>query len=282
MKHNETQRITVSADIGLFLYLQEKVCERKTKTEAYCNLLKKASENFVSPILKNRSQQLGAHQCHVTITDLSVEWHWHRSTVRSFLEKLEEYGQIEIVRLPKSFIITMPVGANDTDKIIGTHDFGFTSKLHEVLSDWITGGMSIPVAGEKCIQLLKTEMACFSEAYKKEHPDDTDGLKQALKSHFQSAKQQLLEQMAVATFKKVISKHYADKGNEAMTLFYDNDLGCDSEALLEASLILAELLICGMSPSLAHETPQTKAQFEDLLESYKALLAQSIGHDSHF
>ena len=45
---------------------------------------------------------------------------------------------------------------------------------------------------------------------------------------------------------------------------------------------LAELLVCGMSPSLAHETPQTKAQFEDLLESYKALLAQSVGHDSHF
>ena len=282
MKHNETQRITVSADIGLFLYLQEKVCERKTKTEAYCNLLKKATENFVSPILKNRSLQLGAYQCHVTITDLSVEWHWHRSTVRSFLEKLEEYSQIEIVRLPKSFIITMPVSANVSNNIIGMHDFGFISKLHEVLSDWITDGMSIPVAGEKCLQLLKAEMACFSEAYKKEQPDDTDGLKQAMKSHFQSAKQHLLEQMAVATFKKVIRKHYADKGNETMTLFYDHDLGCDSEALLEASQILAELLICGMSPSLAHETPQTKAQFEDLLDSYKALLAQSVGHDSHF
>lgn len=67
-----------------------------------------------------------------------------------------------------------------------------------------------------------------------------------------------------------------------MTTFYANDLGYDSEALLEASQILAELLVCGMSPSLAHETPQTKAQFEDLLEPYKALLAQSVGHDSHF
>lgn len=282
MKYNEIHRITVSADIGLFLYLQEKVCERKTKTEAYCNLLKKASENFVSPILKNRSQQLGAYQCHVTITDLSAEWHWHRSTVRSFLEKLEEYGQIEIVRLPKSFIITMPVSANCTDNIIGTPDFGFSSKLHEVLSDWITDGMSVTVAGERCIQLLKTEMACFSEMYKKEHPDDADGLKQARDAHFQSVKQHLLEQMAVATFKKVIRKHYSDKGTDAMTTFYANDLGYDSEALLEASQILAELLICGMSSSLVHETPQTKAQFEDLLESYKALLAQSVGHDSHF
>ena len=106
MKHNKEKHTTLSVDIGLFLYLQEKVCERKTKTEAYCNLLKKASENFVSPILKNRNQELNINQCHVTITDLSVEWHWHRSTVRSFLETLEEYGQIEIIRLPKSFLIT--------------------------------------------------------------------------------------------------------------------------------------------------------------------------------
>ena len=112
MKHNKEKPTTVSVDIGLFIYLQEKVCERKTKTEAYCNLLKKASENFVSPILKNRNQELNINQCHVTITDLSVEWHWHRSTVRSFLETLEEYGQIEIIRLPKSFLITMPVGIN--------------------------------------------------------------------------------------------------------------------------------------------------------------------------
>ena len=282
MKHNETHRITVSADIGLFLYLQEKVCERKTKTEAYCNLLKKSSENFVSPILKNRSQQLGSYQCHVTITDLSVEWHWHRSTVRSFLEKLEEYGQIEIVRLPKSFIITMPVGANGTDNIIGTPDFGFADKLHEALSDWLNDRISVQVAGEKCIQLLKAEMTCFSETYKKEHPDDADGLKQARDTHFQSVKQHLLEQMAVATFKKVIRKHYSDKRTDAMTTFYANDLGYDSEALLDASQILAELLVCGVSPSLAHETPQTKAQFEDLLESYKALLAQSVRHESHF
>lgn len=89
MKHNKEKPTTVSVDIGLFIYLQEKVCERKTKTEAYCNLLKKASENFVSPILKNRNQELNINQCHVTITDLSVEWHWHRSTVRSFLETLE-------------------------------------------------------------------------------------------------------------------------------------------------------------------------------------------------
>ena len=44
MKHNKEKPTTVSVDIGLFIYLQEKVCERKTKTEAYCNLLKKVNQ----------------------------------------------------------------------------------------------------------------------------------------------------------------------------------------------------------------------------------------------
>ena len=56
MKHNKEKHTTLSVDIGLFLYLQEKVCERKTKTEAYCNLLKKASGNGRFTSLQEQEQ----------------------------------------------------------------------------------------------------------------------------------------------------------------------------------------------------------------------------------
>ena len=274
MKHNKEKHTTVSVDIGLFLYLQEKVCERKTKTEAYCNLLKKASENFVSPILKNRNQELNINQCHVTITDLSVEWHWHRSTVRSFLETLEEYGQIEIIRLPKSFLLTMPVGIN------GTEDFGLTNKLQTVLSNWESDNMSTLEAGEKCMNLLKEDIKHFTEVYQTQQTDAIGNLQQAKEAHFKIAKQQYLESMAMAAYRKVISRS-ANSSTDAMVQFYDNDLDGDSSALLEASQVLAELLIYGMSSSLTNETPQTKAQFHNLLDAYRSLLAQSIGHTEH-
>ena len=64
-----------------------------------------------------------------------------------------------------------------------------------------------------------------------------------------------------------------------MIAFFDNDLGGDSEAFLEASKVLAGLLINGTAPALNSETPQTRAQFKSLLDSYKALLSQSFGHD---
>lgn len=54
------QRITVPilADREVFDYLKEKVGERKTKTEAYCDLLDKALAGFVSPFLRNQEFEL--------------------------------------------------------------------------------------------------------------------------------------------------------------------------------------------------------------------------------
>ena len=277
MKHNNENTMTVSADIGLFMYLQEKVCERKTKTEAYCNLLKKSSENFVSPILKGRNQALGSHQCHVTITDLSIEWHWHRSTVRAFLEKLEEYGQIEIIRLPKSFIITMPVQGNREDSNIGNSKSDFIQRLHPILSEWVSDKCATREAGERCVQTLRDNTTAFAESLADSCANNSE---MSLKTdeHLNVVKQHLLESMAIASLQKTICESNKNS-DKAIAAFFENDLGGDGEAFLEASKVLAELLINGMSPALTSETPQTRAQFKNLLDSYKALLAQSFGHD---
>ena len=86
--------------------------------------------------------------------------------------------------------------------------------------------------------------------------------------------------MAMAAYRKVIRRS-ANSSTDAMVQFYDNDLDGDSSALLEASQVLAELLIYGMSSSLTNETLQTKAQFRNLLDAYRSLLAQSVGHADH-
>ena len=76
----------------LFDFLKEKVGERKTRTEAYCDLLDKSLAGFVSPFLRNQDFELRPRQCHVTVSDLATEWRWHRATVRSFLDTLESFG----------------------------------------------------------------------------------------------------------------------------------------------------------------------------------------------
>ena len=108
MKENQIPQIAVSANASLFLYLKERIGDRKSKVEAYCDLLDKASKRFVSRFLRNKDYEIGTYQCHVTITDLAAEWHWHRATVRSYLERMEAFGLIQKITLPKSIVITIP------------------------------------------------------------------------------------------------------------------------------------------------------------------------------
>ena len=92
MENKKRMPATVLAQMEVFDYLKEKVGERKTRTEAYSDLLDKSLAGFISPFLRKQDYDLQPCQCHVTISDLAVEWHWHRATVRAFLDKLEEMG----------------------------------------------------------------------------------------------------------------------------------------------------------------------------------------------
>ena len=56
MKNKEEMTATISTCIGLFDFLKEKVGERKTRTEAYCDLLDKSLAGFVSPFLRNQAE----------------------------------------------------------------------------------------------------------------------------------------------------------------------------------------------------------------------------------
>ena len=84
MKNNQKIPVSILADREVFEYLKEKGDERKTRTEAYCDLLDKSLAGFVSPFLRKKAYVLHPNQCHLTVSDLASEWHWHRATVRSF------------------------------------------------------------------------------------------------------------------------------------------------------------------------------------------------------
>ena len=102
MRNRNEMSATISANVEVFDYLKEKVGDRKTKTEAYCDLLDKSLAGFVSPFLRKQDYDLQPCQCHVTVSGLASEWHWHRATVRSFLETLEAFGQLQRTKLAKS------------------------------------------------------------------------------------------------------------------------------------------------------------------------------------
>ena len=159
MKTKQKIAVPILADREVFDYLKEKVGERKTKTEAFCDLLDKSLAGFVSPFLRNKGYELQPNQCHVTVSDLSSEWHWHRATVRSFLDVMEEFGLLNRIRLSKSVIITMTVQTSQsTESCNGQKKLNLAEQLREALSDWIIGKVSLDEIGIKCEQLVRRAM----------------------------------------------------------------------------------------------------------------------------
>ena len=102
MKNSQENTTFILADVKVFDFLKEKAGDRKTKTEAYWDLLDRSMAGFVSPFVRKVERKLLSNQCHVTISDLAESWHWHRATVRTFLDALESFGLLERTKLKKS------------------------------------------------------------------------------------------------------------------------------------------------------------------------------------
>lgn len=67
---------------------------RYTKLEAYIDLLDRISTQKSEDVHTGEVVSVAPGEFAVTITELSEKWNWHRATVRTFLESLEEIGEI--------------------------------------------------------------------------------------------------------------------------------------------------------------------------------------------
>ncbi len=272
MKHNPQTAAVVSAELSMFDFLQEKVGERKTRIEAYCDLMEKASARFVSPFLKKSGQTLAPDQCHVTITDLAAEWKWHRATVRAFLERLEQYRQLTVERLPKSIVITMPSPANLQETGIGRTQDNFSDEVSHILSEWTVGKITASNAGLQIGKAIDTytHQRAATERNEFSHEIGTDESNRANESTDKAIR--LIVEYA---FYCVLAEA-ADKDTAPLTTFFHEDLSDDWPSILEAAKVIAELTINGRSPGLDYESKSTQAQFRALCEPFKAILLQSL------
>lgn len=84
-------------DMALLQFLRSKNTERFTKLDAFCYLIGKMSGQGKAH--KGDSSKDISPLCHGeftgSISELANDWHWHRATVRSFLDGLESHGVIK-------------------------------------------------------------------------------------------------------------------------------------------------------------------------------------------
>jgi hypothetical protein len=110
-------------DMALLQFLRSKNTERFTKLDAFCYLIGKMSGQDKAH--KGDSSKDISPLCHGeftgSISELANDWHWHRATVRSFLDGLENLGVIKRKLQGRDYTFTLRTHANLTVPII-TYD----------------------------------------------------------------------------------------------------------------------------------------------------------------
>lgn len=279
MKDKNRAANQVLADMMFFDYLKEKVGERKTKTGAYYDLLEKATAGFIAPFLKNHEYVLQADQCHVTISDLAVEWHWHRATVRAFLDKLEEMGYIRRTRFAKSVVITVafaPFSSSETPASYTGHiGSGLADDLDKALSEWIKGNLSDEDMGDICGQYHEAGRKRLADESGKDHSDDKPAIMAGAETEFL---QEIVERLAVAGLKRAIRNSRFDDPTDFLKFFHEK-LGDDWTSLLEASKITAKMILDAGNDGTVNSSTGTD-MLAMLRQPFKALWVKCLERDS--
>lgn len=264
-----------TATICLLELLKERSGNRLTKIEAYLDLVNKASVQYIPKDLCKQDFTLSDGQFVVTITELSECWHWHRATVRTFMEQLENLGQLCIDRLTKSQVITIPflIAAPQASQF-GQALKDFRHTMDEALSDWRNGKMSVPACASLCEQLYENAVERYAASRSKAESGKALGNLPQLQNHYEQAFCTIvLACICKATFQRAMMNSDTSERNSLLR-FFEEDLAFDWESFIEATKVLTGLTMEGNSVQLAHESEAMKSQFQSLCKPFLLLLTE--------
>lgn len=276
MKNNQEQPAIILANADVFDYLKEKVGERKTRTEAYCDLLDKSLAGFISPFLRKQDYELRPCQCHVTISDLATEWHWHRATVRSFLETLEAFGQLKRIKFTKSIVITMPVQSGHSAEPRNVQEKqDLAMQLRVALSDWVIGKVTSAEAGVTCGQLVRQAVTGMTEHDSVQCPDSRFNTASVYTGNKEAdIRETALEFIAYAAMQRVLRKSRFDDSSPLVE-FFRLDLGEEWAAFMETSKELAGLILDTEACEATVDMDEDKECLKSLRIPFLSLLARA-------
>ena len=259
--------------VALLNLLKERSGERLTRLEAYLDLVDKAVAQYVPKDLYKQEFSLDQGQFVVTITELAECWHWHRATVRSFIEQLESLGQLYVQRLPKSQVITIPYLA--AEPVVPPFDAAlsdFRHTLTEALTAWRNGKMSTAECAAMCEQLYDEAISGYATSSTLPAIGTATGKMPQTKQEIERAFCTIaINSICEATLRRTLDNE-ASVNIESLVTFFENNLGSDWEAFIEATKVLADLTIDGRSAALNGESDAVKTQFRSLCKPFLSVL----------
>ena len=285
-KQNDNPRSgRIIVRMSLLEFLKEKSDQRWSKLEAFLDLVDKASVQYIPKELYKQDVSLSEGQFSITITELADCWHWHRATVRTFIEQLEEMHLIEVNRLPKSQIITFPaLAATSSSSPIDEALVEFRQKMQSALSEWRSGKMSATDCALTCEQHYSQAVAHAAELLKDYMSGNPIGkipfggdIPEPVERAFCK---EALSVICEATLQRVLGDDASEVNGLSLLPFFYKDLGGDWLSFIEAAVAIAELAIDGRSPALQHESAAIKSQFQSLCRPFLVVASMRQKADS--
>ena len=276
-KHR-TSSGTMSERMSLLEFLKERSGIRLSKLEAYLDLVDKASVQYIPKDLCKQEFSLSNGQFVITITELAGCWHWHRATVRTFIEQLEKMNQISVTRLTKSQIITIPMLAETpaVSPIDAALDV-FRQKMCTALDEWRSGKMSASACASECEQLYEDATEEVAIILQKADNGNSIGKVPCGRNIPESVGHAFcmtaLTAVCEATFHQVLSQETDNALVTSLLPFFYKDLGGDWLSFIEAAKAISELALDGSSPALQQESAAIKSQFQSLCRPFLAIIA---------
>lgn len=274
---NKTCSGKMSEQMSLLEFLKERSGVRLSKLEAYLDLVDKASVQYIPKDLCRQEFTLSDGQFVITITELAECWHWHRATVRTFIEQLEKMSQIVVTRLTKSQIITIPslTGTPATSPIDNAMA-EFRQKMRTALDGWRIGKMSASTCASECEQLYEDVTEEVTAILKNSDSGNSIGKVPCGSGIPESVQNALcmtaLSAICEATFQQVLGQDGEQSATVSLLPFFYKDLGGDWLSFIEAAKALSELAADGSSPALQQESAAIKSQFQSLCRPFLAVI----------
>lgn len=268
----------MSERMSLLEFLKERSGLRLSKLEAYLDLVYKASVQYIPKDLCKQEFCLTNGQFIITITELAECWHWHRATVRTFIEQLEKMNQISVTRLTKSQIITIPMLAETSAASpIDTALEVFRQKMRTALEGWRSGKMSASACASECEQLYEDATEEVAIILQKADNGNSIGKVPCGSNIPESVGHAFcmtaLASVCEATFHQVLGQETDNTLANSLLPFFYKDLGGDWLSFIEAAKAISELTLDGSSPVLQQESAAIKSQFQSLCRPFLAIVA---------
>ena len=262
MKHIQKENIKVSLSVGFLASLQDRHNERYSKHEAFCYLLDKACEHYMpKAVSKEVADELKGFQFITTKTQLAGDWHWHRATVRQFLEKLTEHGLINCKEFDTKYTIITMYGIEDGNVPI-VQDSLLEPFIRFTIDSWLNGSSTTEETAVVCGQIVKGAVALS------QGKDATT---------ISSDKQLQPDDIATCTIGRLVdsisligeeerSKH---KLRNAIFKFFTRVLNRDWLQLLLLIKELPDITGYGKAASIKLKTAEDMSLFQSLCSAYK-------------